>query len=277
MRNPLQKPHREELAEQEFKAFRSSLVAQRVKCLPAMWEIRVRSLGWEVPWRRKWQPTPVPVPGKSHGWRSLVGYSPGGHKELDTTERLYLFFRLEMNIYVLVCFMGFYWKLACAWKVCFSSLEWAKLDSINQEIDVLSIHWKDWCWSWSSNILATENWLIGKEPDAWERARARGEAGDSGWDGWRASLVQWTWVWTNSGRWWRTGKRDVMPSMGSQRVRHDLVTEQQKFSYCPRMHFLDVHFHLWLHFRCITRLFSPPSSCFQLLWVSFSDIINNSI
>ena len=39
-------------------------------------------------WRRKWQPTPVFLPGKSHGWRSLLGYSPWGHKELDTTERL---------------------------------------------------------------------------------------------------------------------------------------------------------------------------------------------
>ena len=40
------------------------------------------------PWRRKWQPTPVFLPGKSHGQRSLVGYSPWGHKELDTTEQL---------------------------------------------------------------------------------------------------------------------------------------------------------------------------------------------
>ena len=39
--------------------------------------------------RRKWQPTPVPLPGKSHGWRSLVGYSPWGRKELDTTERFH--------------------------------------------------------------------------------------------------------------------------------------------------------------------------------------------
>ena len=36
--------------------------------------------------RRKWQPTPVLLPGKSHGWKSLVGYSPWGCKELDTTE-----------------------------------------------------------------------------------------------------------------------------------------------------------------------------------------------
>ena len=39
--------------------------------------------------RRKWQPTPVLLPGKSNGWKSLVGYSPWGHKESDTTERLH--------------------------------------------------------------------------------------------------------------------------------------------------------------------------------------------
>ena len=39
--------------------------------------------------RRKWQPTPVFLPGKSHGWRSLVGYSPWGHKGSDTTDRLH--------------------------------------------------------------------------------------------------------------------------------------------------------------------------------------------
>ena len=43
---------------------------------------------WKIPWRRKWQPTPVFLLGKSHGWRSLVGYCPKGCKELDTTERL---------------------------------------------------------------------------------------------------------------------------------------------------------------------------------------------
>ena len=41
-----------------------------------------------VPWRRKWQPTPVFLPEKSHGQRSLVGYSAWGHKELDMTDQL---------------------------------------------------------------------------------------------------------------------------------------------------------------------------------------------
>ena len=43
----------------------------------------------KIPWRRKWQPTPVFLPGESHGWRSLVGYSPRGRKESDMTKRLH--------------------------------------------------------------------------------------------------------------------------------------------------------------------------------------------
>ena len=57
--------------------------------LPGMWETWVWSLGQEDPWRRKWQPTPVLLPGESHGGRSLVGDSLWGRKELDTTERLH--------------------------------------------------------------------------------------------------------------------------------------------------------------------------------------------
>ena len=40
----------------------------------------------KIPWRRKWQSTPVSLPGEFHGQRSLVGYSPWGHKELDMSE-----------------------------------------------------------------------------------------------------------------------------------------------------------------------------------------------
>ena len=60
-----------------------------VKKLPANAgdiEMGVQSLGQEDPRRRKWQPTPVFLPGKSYGQRSLAGYSPWGHKESDTTE-----------------------------------------------------------------------------------------------------------------------------------------------------------------------------------------------
>ena len=58
-----------------------------VKNLPAMQETQVRSLGQEEPLEgRAWQPTPVVLPGESHGQRSLAGNSPWGHKKLDTTE-----------------------------------------------------------------------------------------------------------------------------------------------------------------------------------------------
>ena len=73
-------------------SLQASLVAQRLKCLPAMWETWVQSLGREIPRRRKWQPTPVFLPGESHGQRSLVGYSPWGRKESDMTERLHFHF-----------------------------------------------------------------------------------------------------------------------------------------------------------------------------------------
>ena len=48
----------------------------------------------KIPWRRKWQPTPVFLPGKSHGRRSLVAYSPWGRKESDRTEWLPFHFQL---------------------------------------------------------------------------------------------------------------------------------------------------------------------------------------
>ena len=59
-----------------------------VKCLPAIRETQVPWVG-KIPWRRKCQPTPVLLPGKSHEWRSLVGYSPWGCKESDMTEQLH--------------------------------------------------------------------------------------------------------------------------------------------------------------------------------------------
>ena len=66
---------------------RASLMAQTVKNLPAMQETQVRSLHWEDPLEKEMATTSVFLPGKSHGQRSLVGYSPWGREESDTTER----------------------------------------------------------------------------------------------------------------------------------------------------------------------------------------------
>ena len=84
---------------------------------------------------------------------------------------------------------------------------------------VLNIHWKDWCWSWSSNTLATwckelTHW---KRPWSWERLKTGGEGDDRGWDGWMASLTRWTWAWASSSSWWWTGKPGMLQSMGSQK------------------------------------------------------------
>ena len=92
---------------------------------------------------------------------------------------------------------------------------------------MLSVHWKDWCWSWNSNTLATscEELTHWKRPWCWEGLGAGEEGDNRGWDGWMTSPTQWAWVWVNSGSWWWTGRPDVLRFMGSQRVRHDWVTE----------------------------------------------------
>ena len=66
-----------------------------------------------MPWRRKWQPTPVLLPGEFHGWRSLVGDSPWGQKESDTAERLYFLFIKKNEIMPFI-------------------MMWMKLDSVIQ-------------------------------------------------------------------------------------------------------------------------------------------------
>ena len=81
---------------------------------------------------------------------------------------------------------------------------------------VLGVHWKDWCWSWNSNTLATwwEELTHLKRPWCWEILRAGGEGNDRGWDGWMASPTR-TWVWVVSGmdkEAWRAAVHDVANS-----------------------------------------------------------------
>ena len=92
---------------------------------------------------------------------------------------------------------------------------------------ILGVHWKDWCWGWNSNTLATwcEELTHWKRPWFWEGLGAGGEGDNRGWDGWLASLTQWMWVWASSGTWWWTEKPGMLQSMGSQRVGHNWVTE----------------------------------------------------
>ena len=77
------------------------------------------------------------------------------------------------------------------------------------------------------NTLATwcEELTHLKRPWCWEGLGAGGEGDNRGWDGWMASLIQWTWVWVDSGSWWWTGRPGVLWFMGSQRLGHDWATE----------------------------------------------------
>ena len=98
-----------------------------------------------------------------------------------------------------------------------------------------------------------KSWLIGKDPDAGQDWRQE-EKGTTGWDGWMASPTQWTWVWVNSRSWWWTGRPGLLRSMGSQRVGHDWVTEQN----WTRQKKMD---------KYLRRCFLVPNSENSILWV----------
>ena len=75
-----------------------------------------------------------------------------------------------------------------------------------------------------------KSWLIEKDPDAGKDWRRRRGHQRMRWlDG---IMMQWTWTWANSRRWWGTGNPDVLQPMGSQTVGHDLATEQQTRVKC---------------------------------------------
>ena len=92
---------------------------------------------------------------------------------------------------------------------------------------VLSVRWKDWCWSWNPNTLVTwcKELTHLKRPWCWERLKAGGEADNRGCHGWMASPPRWTWVWVYSGRWCWTERPGMLQFLGLQRVVHDWETE----------------------------------------------------
>ena len=121
-------------------------------------------------------------------------------------------------------------KNLCFWFVVLEKT----LESPLASKDIQPVHPKEispGCWCWRTDVEAETPVLW--PPDAvsfektwcWERLWAGGEWDDRGWDGWMASLTQWTWVWVDSGSWWWTGRPGMLWFMGSQRVGHNWATE----------------------------------------------------
>ena len=124
----------------------ASLVAQSVKNLPAVQE----TTGFDpwvgkIPWRKKWQPTPVSLPGKSCGPRSLVGCSPWGCKESGTTERL------TLTYLTLILGLPTLGRRLCRW--CTILIQWYQGYIVSTGLitaDVDLGHWLRYCLSVSS-------------------------------------------------------------------------------------------------------------------------------
>ena len=154
------------------------------------------------------------------------------------------------------------------------------------------MHWKDWCWSWNSNTLATlyEVLTHWRRLWCWERLKAREPL----------LLIQqrmasptwWTWVWASSGSWWWTGKPGVLRSTGLQRVGHNWVTElilpqtllpfrlthntEQSSLCCYSRSLLVIHFNYNNEYMSIPNsltILSPHSSPLATL-NSFSESVN---
>ena len=107
---------------------------------------------------------------------------------------------------------------------------WASQKS-NQSIlkEISQEYWlKNWClkmklWYFCHMMQRADSF---ENTWCWERLKAGGEGEDRGWNGWMASLTQWTWVWVNSGSWWWTGRCGLLRSMGLQRIGHDWASEK---------------------------------------------------
>ena len=125
--------------------------------VPAMQETWVQFLDQKIPWRRKWQPTPVFLPGEFHSQRSLVGYSLWGHKELDMTKGI-----CGISFLAYQCVMGYTdWfsnveatyiagvNHTWSWFIILFTYCWIQFDNIILilfNVDFcIRVHERDWC------------------------------------------------------------------------------------------------------------------------------------
>ena len=124
--------------------------------------------------------------------------------------------------------------------------------------------------------------LTGKDPDAGRDWRQEEGATEDEMVG-VASLTQWTWVWANSGRWWRTGEPGMLQSMGLQRDGHNLETEQQGTSQMvqwlrfPAPNAVPWVYLVLYHLLTLPHLILPTSTLMQTGQASLSLLNSNGI
>ena len=187
-------------------------------------------------WRRQWHPTPVLLPGKSHGRRSLVGCNPWGCKELDTTEWLHLHFSLSCigegngNPLQRSCLenprdRGAWWAAVYGVPQSRTRMKWLSSGNAWRIPGRGSLVG---CRLWGRTELDTteatqqqqQQWLLMLGGIGGRRRRGRQRMR---WlDGITNSMHM---SWGNSGSWWWTGRPGVLRFMRSQRVGHDWATD----------------------------------------------------
>ena len=179
----------------------------------------------KIPWKRKWQSTPVLLPGKFHGKRSLEGYSPWGHKtarhDLATKQQFWpkpSAFRSHFGRKT-VCY-----SLASSWIAPWTARRSNQsiLKEISPEYSLKGLMLKLKLQYFGHLMWRTDSFektlMLGEIEGGRRREQQRMK--------WLDGIANsWTWVWVNSRSWWRTGRPGVLQSMGSQSIRRDWVTE----------------------------------------------------
>ena len=130
-------------------------------------------------------PTPVLLSGKSHGWRTLVGCSPWGHEESDT------YWATSLSLSCIGEGNGNPLQCSCLENPRDGGAWWAAICGVAQ-----SRTWLKWL---SSSSKGCEEPTHRKRRWCWEILKAGGEGDNREWDGWMASLTQWTWGWAAPG------------------------------------------------------------------------------
>ena len=177
-------------------------------------------------WSRKWQPTPVFLPGESQGWGSLVGCRLWGHTE--STRLKWLSSSSQCSCLENPRDGGAWWAAVYGVTQSWTRLKW--LSRGIKDTELLSFGHITGRTDAKAEVSIlwppdARSWLTEKDPDAGKEWGCENRATVDEMVAWHHWLN--THVWTNSRRWWRTAKPGIMlQSVESQGVGHNLATEQ---------------------------------------------------